>query len=442
MEEELKGHTQAVQKLQFSEDGMILISTSRLYRVTHVSLSNDPISIQQQPNRVSRLAISQDLRQLATVSSHAINGSRIQLWDLNPGASKGQIPYIVDPIRQMAFSPNGNLLASVSRENGHVQICDPLSGQTGRKLEQSLRVFAIKFSHDSDNLACIIVAPDPALKLWNLKTGNLLDLEISEGDFDSLEFSIDDHYLVYVSQRSSTKIGQRFTHVLVYTVQVWNCSQRRLVFECQESGCVSAVAMSMDNRQLAYTLKGPIYYEIAVINLTDAVSEDASQRIISGIPTNDRIMAMAFSPDSKHIALVSSQKCVYIYEAISGDIVHNIDLGCLGSIANNPPFDYIHSMRYLEGRILIEAVMANLEIQLTPKPLSIATPKWLSQDGWICLGNWKALREPLNLPYDAARRVSHGHTVAMADYMGNICFFHFDPSLLPEGVNEREEVPL
>lgn len=132
-------------------------------------------------NYVTALAFSPDGANLAT-DSHLRNadpeaediwlGSDVRLWDAATGALRHKLarPNAKGHRHNIAFSPDGALLATPNGAEGEVLLFNPMTGELVRTLPGSgWPVFALAFSPDSAILAC--GCGDSAVRLWDPRTG-------------------------------------------------------------------------------------------------------------------------------------------------------------------------------------------------------------------------------------------------------------------------------
>ncbi|MBM3838777.1 MAG: hypothetical protein FJ398_12590 [Verrucomicrobia bacterium] len=106
--------------------------------------------------------------------------SRIELWDVASGTRISGWDAHKEWISDLAFSPDGQVLASANVDNTAKLWHVPTGTLKANLLGHTLGVFGVAFSSDSRTLA---TAGRDALKLWNVETSlELMTLERPGGD--------------------------------------------------------------------------------------------------------------------------------------------------------------------------------------------------------------------------------------------------------------------
>jgi hypothetical protein len=202
--EVLSLHTRLVDTVDFSSDGLFLVSGGRDRRVVKWSLKEDvpPLVMRDHRNWVTDVEFSPDGRLIASSSWDRT----IRLWD----AASGELLEPVlreheDAVMNVAFSPDGSLLASAA-DDATVRLW---SVQERRELHvlrgHSLGVTGVSFSPDGSRLATC--SADHHVKIWDVERGvELLTLRGHEHWAMSVDFSSDGTRLLSASWDKTVRI--------------------------------------------------------------------------------------------------------------------------------------------------------------------------------------------------------------------------------------------
>ncbi|KAF3311740.1 hypothetical protein TWF173_008017 [Orbilia oligospora] len=214
----------------------------------------------------------------------------IIIWDANSGEELVFFDRYFDEVTDVAFSPDGNWLASASKDweirlwdinaligrqrlaQEHVQT---LQGHTGG-------VLSIAYSPDGKLLAS--GSEDHTTILWEVKTGKKLGV-FDDLCFPNVLFTPDGKKLAIASAN-----GDRFN---IYCMANLQESQS---FESDRGRDFHAITFSPSGKELAFSMSN------GTIELRDA--ETGKEITIFGTHNND-VVAAAFSPDGKILASAS-----------------------------------------------------------------------------------------------------------------------------------------
>ncbi len=242
-------HSRRVRDLNFSPDGKILVSAGndhmiKLWDVNTMYLIGN---LQNHSDKVASVAVSHDGKILASGS----DDHTIKLWNLKTGNeiysqdkvwgyindinfspddqflavsiynNKIALPKIdkdahviktdmsidkdTQKIRDLAFSPNGKLLASAS-DDDTIKLWNPQTGNLIRTLKgHSNNVTSVAISPDGKLLAS--GSDDHTVKLWNLETGDeLITLTGHTNYVQDVAFSPDGHFLASGSYDNTIRV--------------------------------------------------------------------------------------------------------------------------------------------------------------------------------------------------------------------------------------------
>ncbi|KAJ6024792.1 hypothetical protein N7540_005589 [Penicillium herquei] len=163
----LEGHSNYVNSVAFSPDGLTLASGSRdnTIKLWDTATGTQRQTLEGHSNWVHSVAFSPDGLTLASGS----RDKTIKLWDTATGTQRQTLEGHSSWVNSVAFSPDGLTLASGSYDNT-IKLWDTATGTQRQTLEgHSSLVHSVAFSPDGLTLAS--GSYDNTIKLWDTTTG-------------------------------------------------------------------------------------------------------------------------------------------------------------------------------------------------------------------------------------------------------------------------------
>lgn len=158
-----------INAVTFSPDGKLLASSSG-DKTTWIRDAKTLKQIRILPSSGQTLAFSPDSKLLATISVD--DTKKITVWNVQSGTEYVALIGHTDDIADVAFSPDGSLLASVSTDKT-VRLWNVKSGNLVTTLTGHTEwVGAVAFSPNGALLAS--AGGDKTIRLWDVKSGNLV----------------------------------------------------------------------------------------------------------------------------------------------------------------------------------------------------------------------------------------------------------------------------
>jgi WD40 repeat protein/serine/threonine protein kinase len=181
----LRAHTAAVCALAFSPDGKQLASGSvdGTIAIWDVASGIEVRALHGHSRSFSRIQFSPDGKTLAAGSETGT----VKFWDVASGKEGSPLLGHTGAVRGVAFSPDGTLLASGGKDKS--VLLHNLAKGGSEKLRTPNSVNAVAFSPDGHTLASVGDAPEAAVRLWDLDTGQERTWQDHTGHVGSLAFS-------------------------------------------------------------------------------------------------------------------------------------------------------------------------------------------------------------------------------------------------------------
>ncbi|MDT5159121.1 MAG: eukaryotic-like serine/threonine-protein kinase [Acidobacteriota bacterium] len=234
----------SVRPIAFSPDGKTLVAAlfylAASNRCAVVFLDTQGGKLFAEKRRVnvpicplSAAALSPDGKTLATASSE------VRLWDAQTGELKHALEGHSVVTESVAFSPDGQMLASAGHVDGTVRLWDVREGKLRQEIKAHEAPTAVAFSPDGHVLAT--GGYDGALKLWDANAGSpRKTLEYAANSvIVSIAFSPDGNLLACGGNGPDGEL------------KVWDARTGELKFDLKAGGTVNSIAFSPDSTRLA-----------------------------------------------------------------------------------------------------------------------------------------------------------------------------------------------
>ncbi|MDM3857430.1 MAG: hypothetical protein PT120_21700 [Aphanizomenon gracile PMC649.10] len=205
-----------------------------------------------------------------------------------------------DLVRSVAYSPDGQTLASGSGDKT-IKLWDVKTGNLLQTLTgHSDLVLSVAYSPDGQTLA----SEGDDIKLWNVKTGKLLQtLEGHSSSVWSVAYSPDGQTLASGSKDN--------------TIKLWNVKTGNLLQTLKgHSHWVNSVAYSPDSQTLA---SGSLDKTIKLWN----VKTGNLLQTFTG--HSDRVISVAYSPDGQTLASGSEDKTIKLWNVNTGELLQTLE---------------------------------------------------------------------------------------------------------------------
>ncbi|MEG4073708.1 NB-ARC domain-containing protein [Microcoleus sp. Pol14C2] len=292
------GQSNPVNSVVFSPDDQTLASSDRAVRLWNVKTGKCFKSIQDgHTNRLKSIAFSPNGDLLAS----GFSDTRVKLWDTAIGECLKSLEGHSAWVWGVAISPDGKTLASFS-EDQTIKLWEMSTGQCLYTFtEHESWVMGIAFSPSGDILAS--ASTDKTVKLWDVSTGKVLStLMGNSGWVWSVAFTPDSNILA-----SSNSDG---------SIKFWDINTGQFLTALEgHDGIVSSVMFSHDGTHLA---SGGHDQTVRVWD----VSTNECLQVLRG--HDNWVWSVAVSPDGQILASASQDETIKLWDAVTGECIKTL----------------------------------------------------------------------------------------------------------------------
>ncbi len=276
---------------------------TRALRDEQLPPEKDPLRAPAHLSLIESLALSPDGNTLASGAYQ-----EVVLWDTKTGKIKHRLKDFAERVVALAFSPNGQFLATgggAPTEEGEIRVFEVATGKETMKLKapHSDTVFGVAFSPDGKILASC--GADKFLKTWEVPTGKMLK-----------SFEGHTHHVMDVAWKSDGKTIA--TAGADQVIKVWNYESG------EQARTIPGHVKQVTRLQFIGTKP-----EVATCSGDQTVrmwNVDNGSSIRNFGGSTDFLYSVAVSPDGTIVAAGGEEGTLRIYNGTNGQLLKSVPL--------------------------------------------------------------------------------------------------------------------
>ncbi len=318
-------------RLAFSPDGRLLAACGNVTVVWDMATGQPRLTLQGHQQPIEAVAFSTDGKRLATADHQTV-----RVWALDTGEELFRLP----GHNLVMFTPDGQSLVCQQddfRANKSIIVVDAATGKERTRWQVGLHP-TLTAALSPAGTAIALLSPGGYLRIYELMTGkSRIFVNVAPTENPGLAFDPG---------------GTRLAVVEKDSVGIWDTLlHRRMVTIHGHTHFIKSVAWSPDGRRLVTSsLDGTVRVWDPTIHVA---SQTAGEDLRRKVPT-DRSVSLAFSPDSRWLAMMKARGQVTVLDAGTAEILHlNDDLRpASGTVAFSPDSRRLLFLRsFLESRL-------------------------------------------------------------------------------------------
>jgi WD40 repeat protein len=262
------------------------------------------------------------------------------IWEV---ATNREVAHMMHPenVRSVAFSPDEQYIVS-GGDDHTIRVWETTTGIEVMHMTHDGAVLSVSFSPDGKSI--VSGSLDNTARVWDSETGKEVSHIVQDGDVLSVAFSPDGKNVIVAGDRDSSlreaTTGNEITRI---------------------PGTDSLEGLSPGGKYIVFAIYRSNYKILRVL-------EAATGKEIARMPHEERISAIAFSPDNKYMTTGSDDQIVHVWMIKTGkEIARMTHDGMVRSLAFSPNGQYVASGSDDNTARVWEATTGNEIARMTEK---------------------------------------------------------------------------